>query len=149
MKICISLTYFTEVIFLKVTMKSYSCMFLVIYVTQHIKGTSCRKTQFWVMSWKVEYLKMCCDLVESVRSWQHWLWDMARKRNDFLLLFWESFNCSLLWNHWNTGGVFRLMYSSHEHFNQIENWKCHMFNFRLIALDHITYWSTFWAFTHF
>ncbi len=28
--------------------------------------------------------------------------------------------------------------SPNEHFNQIENWKCHMFDFRLISLDHIT-----------
>ncbi len=27
----------------------------------------------------------------------------------------------------------------YEHFNQIENWKCHMFSFRLISLDLITY----------
>ena len=29
-----------------------------------------------------------------------------------------------------------------EHFNQTENWKCHMFKFRLISLDHITYFLT-------
>ena len=29
--------------------------------------------------------------------------------------------------------------SPNEHFNQIENWKCHIFDFRLISLDHITY----------
>ncbi len=26
---------------------------------------------------------MCCDLVESVGSQAHWLWDITRKRNDF------------------------------------------------------------------
>ncbi len=29
--------------------------------------------------------------------------------------------------------------SPNEDFNEIENWKCHMFNFWLIPLDHITY----------
>ena len=29
--------------------------------------------------------------------------------------------------------------SPNEHFSQIENWKCHMFDFRLISLDCITY----------
>ena len=29
--------------------------------------------------------KMCCDLAGSVGSRQHWLWDIARKRNEFLL----------------------------------------------------------------
>ncbi len=28
---------------------------------------------------------MCCDLAGSVRSRQHWLWDIARKINEFLL----------------------------------------------------------------
>ena len=31
--------------------------------------------------------------------------------------------------------------SPNEHSNQIENWKCHIFNFRLISLDRITYES--------
>ena len=29
--------------------------------------------------------KMCCDLVGSVRSRQHWFRDISRKRNEFLL----------------------------------------------------------------
>ena len=29
--------------------------------------------------------KSSCDLAESVRSWEHWLCDLARKRNAFLL----------------------------------------------------------------
>ncbi len=28
---------------------------------------------------------LCCDLAESVRSQEHWLWDIARKRNEFIL----------------------------------------------------------------
>ncbi len=35
-------------------------------------------------------------------------------------------------------GVSANCISLNEHLNQIENWKCHMFNFRLISLDHIT-----------
>ncbi len=31
---------------------------------------------------------MCCNLAESVRSWEHWLWDIAEKVMNFL--------CSLL-----------------------------------------------------
>ncbi len=29
---------------------------------------------------------MCCDLAGSVGSQRHWLWDITRKRNEFLLL---------------------------------------------------------------
>ncbi len=31
------------------------------------------------------YLYMCYNLVESLRSREHWLWDIARKRDYFLL----------------------------------------------------------------
>ena len=72
---------------------------------------------------------MCCDLVGSVGSWQHWLWHISRKRNEFLL-FWESFNCSLTWNHWTDSSGFSAKCTSpNEHFNQIEIWKCHMCEF--------------------
>ena len=37
---------------------------------------------------------MCCDLAESVRSQEHWLW-YGQKKESISILFWESFNCSL------------------------------------------------------
>ncbi len=85
---------------------------------------------------------ICCDLVESVGSWENWLWDTARKRNEFLWFsaFWESFNCY----NFGTTGLIQMGFSAkftspNEDFNQIENWKCHMLDFRLIPLDRITY----------
>ena len=55
------------------------------------------------------------------------------------LLFWESSNC---YNFVTTGPI-QVGFSANvplfnEYFNQIENWKCHMFDFRLISLDRIT-----------
>ena len=41
-----------------------------------------------------------------------------------------------LWNH--QSGFQAKSTSLKEDFNQIENWKCHMFDFRLILLDRIT-----------
>ncbi len=56
------------------------------------------------------------------------------------LLFWESFNC---YNFGTTGpiqvGFSAKCTSPNEHFNQIENWKCHMFDFRRIPQDRITF----------
>ena len=84
---------------------------------------------------------MCCDLVGSVRSWQHWLWDTARKRNAFLLFSIVLRTLQLLitlepldWFKWDFQ-----QNVPNEDFNQIENWNCHMCYFRLIPLDHITY----------
>ena len=92
----------------------------------------------------LQYHHLCCDLGGSVRSWEQWLRDTARKRNAFLLfaIFWESFNC---YNFGSTGliqvGFSAKCTSRNKDFNQIENWKCHMLDFRLIPLDRITYIS--------
>ncbi len=55
-------------------------------------------------------------------------------------MLWESFNCC---NFGTTGPIqvgFSAKCTSHnEDFNQIENWKCHVCDFRLIPLDHITF----------
>ena len=78
----------------------------------------------------------------SFFSREHWLWDTASKRNGIslfsivlrtlqLLLTLEP----LIYFRWG----FQQNVPLNEHINQIENWKCHMFNFRLIFLDHITH----------
>ena len=90
---------------------------------------------------------MGCYLAESVGSRVHWLWDTARKSNGFLLSSTVSRSLQLLITlyHWsNSGGVFSKMYLSKiiEHFSQIENWKCHIFDFRLSSLNRITYCQT-------
>ncbi len=55
-------------------------------------------------------------------------------------------------NLWNTGpihvGFSAKCTSLNQDFNQIENWKCHMFDFRPIPLDRITYFKTFSASTN-
>ncbi len=62
------------------------------------------------------------------------------------LNFWrspEAISCKFLvcnlWNHWSDlDGLSAKCTSPNENFNQIENWKCHMFDFRLVPLDRIT-----------
>ena len=86
--------------------------------------------------------KMYCDLARSVGSREHKLWDVQpeKERHFFcFLLFWKSFNC------YNFGTTILIQVgfsakctSPNEDFNQIENWKCYMIDFRLIPLDHIT-----------
>ncbi len=88
-------------------------------------------------------LYMCCDLAGSVRKRDHWLRDAARKRNAFLLFSIDLRIVQLLYIFGTTGpiqvGVSAKCTCPNEDFNQIENWKCDMFDFRLIPLDHITY----------
>ena len=50
---------------------------------------------------------MCCDLAESMGSWEHWWWDTARKRNDFFL-----FSVVLIPTFSDSSGVFSKMYLS-------------------------------------
>ncbi len=102
----------------------------------------------WVCGHYAIYVLRSSGITGSVRSREHWLWwDTARKRNALLyclLLFWESFNC---YNFGKNGpiqaGFAAKCSSPNEDFNQVENWKCYMFDFRLIPLDHITYISPF------
>ena len=71
---------------------------------------------------------MCRDLVESVRSQEHWLWDIARKRNDFLL-FSIILRILQLFITLESLVQFRWGFQQNvpnEHSNQIENWKCHV-----------------------
>ncbi len=84
--------------------------------------------------------KMCCDLVESVGSGEHCLWDTSRKRNEFLLF---SIVLRILQLLITLEPLAQVEFSAKctsqdKHFNQIENWKCHMFEFWLISLDRIT-----------
>ncbi len=55
------------------------------------------------------------------------------------LLFWESFNCyNFGTTHPIQVGFSAKSTSPNKNFDQIENWKCHMFDFWLIPLDRIT-----------
>ena len=89
--------------------------------------------------------KMCCDLVGSVGSREYWLWDIAWKRNAFILfsIVLRIFSC---YNFGTTGpiqaGFSAKCTSPNEDFNEVENSKCRMFNFRLILLDCITNYPT-------
>ena len=53
----------------------------------------------------------------------------------FPLLFWESFNC---YNFGTTGPIQMGFSAKCTSPNQIENWKCHLCDFWLISLYHIT-----------
>ncbi len=59
---------------------------------------------------------MCYGLAESVGNREHWLWDITRKKNEFLLfsIVWESFNWSWHWNHWFDVGGIQQMYLSNK-----------------------------------
>ncbi len=76
----------------------------------------------------------------SVGSREHSLCIQPGKGMHFcFLLCWESFNCY----NFGTTGPIQVSFSErctspNEDFNQIENWKCRMFDFRLIPLDRIT-----------
>ena len=79
---------------------------------------------------------MCCNLAESFGSREHWLWDIARKRNKFLLFSIVLRILQLLitlepldWFRWGFQQNVPLQM----------NRKCHMFEFWLISLDRITY----------
>ncbi len=93
------------------------------------------------------------DLAESVKSQEHLLWDIARMRNEFLLFSIVLKSPSITHNFGTTGsiqvGFSAKCTSPNEYFNQIENWKCHMFNFRLISIDRITYCNMFYHSTSF
>ncbi len=88
---------------------------------------------------------MCCNLAESVGSREHniWLWDNSWKKEWISFVFYCSENPSIAHNFEITGpiqvGVSEMYTSPNEHVNQIENWKCHMFEFKMISLDRITY----------
>ncbi len=101
---------------------------------------------FWMHLSSLPYLRFRIPYVlrfsGSVGRQEHWLWDTDRKRNAILLcflLFWESF----IWYSFGTTGPIQVGFSAkcvlpNEDFNQIEIWKCDMFDFRLIPLDRIT-----------
>ncbi len=66
----------------------------------------------------------------------------SQKKNWISIVFYCSENYSIAHKLGTTGpiqvGVSAKCISPNEHFNQIENWKCHMCEFWLISLDHIT-----------
>ncbi len=95
------------------------------------------------MAWLCQH--MSYDLAESVGSWEHWLWGIARERNDFLLFSNYFENPSTAHNFGTTGliqvGISAKCTSQNEHLNQIENWNCHRLDCALISLDRITHYS--------
>ena len=62
----------------------------------------------------------------------------SQKKEQISFVFYRSENPSIAHNFGITGpiqvGVSAKCTSPNKHFNQIENWKCHMFDFRLISL---------------
>ena len=78
---------------------------------------------------------MCCDLVESVGCQDN------QKKEWIAFVFYCLENPSGAHKFGTTGpihvGVSAQCTSPNEHLNQVENKKCHMFNFRLIPLDNI------------
>ncbi len=103
-----------------------------------IRGENCIQLNYQSDEYPlVGHTCMCYNLAGSIGSREHWLWDIARK--------WM--NPSIAQNFGTTSpiqmGVSEKCTYQNEHFNQIENWKCHLFDFRLISLDCITYDSSY------
>ena len=96
---------------------------------------------------KINTNKPICvmDLAESIRSREHWLWDTASKRDLICFVFYCFGNPSIAYNFGTTGpiqvGFSAKCTSPNELFNEIENRKYHIFDFRLTSLDRITSYS--------
>ena len=103
----------------------------------------------WIIYWwKNDH--MCCDLAESVRSWEHWLWDKARKRTVFplfsivlrilqLLIVLEP-QVQFSWD-FQQNDLSKLALQSNK---KTENVTCSTLD--LIPLDHIKYLAVQWKF---
>ena len=85
---------------------------------------------------------MWCDLVESVTSREHWLWEITRKRNEFLLFSIVIILRILQLLKFGLEPLVRFKWgfsakcaSPNGHFHQIENWKCHMFDIVRLHTD--------------
>ena len=91
------------------------------------------------------YGYMCCNLAESVGTWKlgELIVRYSQKKEWISFVFYCFENPSNAHNFGTTGpiqvGFSAKCTSPNEHINQIENWKCHIFDFRLISLDRITY----------
>ena len=91
---------------------------------------------------KGTFYQLCYDLVESFWGQEHWLWDIGRNKLISFAFYYVE-NPSIAHN-FGTTGLIQVWFSAkctplNEHFNQIENWKCHMFDIRLISLDCIRF----------
>ncbi len=78
-------------------------VFIINAVTENI----------WQIVYEAVWGYICYDLAESVGSWEQWLLDVARKRNEFLFVFCCFNYPSIAHNHWSdSGGVFSKMHFS-------------------------------------
>ncbi len=118
----------------------------------HAKSKNCHNAMRHIFKWRWFFSIMIKGFVLCQHSTSYVMWSskMSRELTNIdleiepnkgnksfcFLLFWESFNCF----NFGTTGPIQVRFSAkcippNEDFNQIENWKCHMFNFRLIPLD--------------
>ena len=88
---------------------------------------------------------MCCNLAGSVRSLVAFFVRYSQKKKCISFVFYYSENPSIAHNLGTTEpiqvGFSSKCTSPNDYFNQIEYWKCDMFDFRLIPPDHITHLS--------
>ncbi len=86
-----------------------------------------------------------CVLQSSGISWRSAVLIVRyNQKKECISVFYCFENPSIAHNLRTTGPIqvgFSAKYTSaNKHFNQIENWKCHIFYFRMISLFHITYY---------
>ncbi len=100
---------------------------IVLYL--QVCGATFSKPYCYLLN-KQAFHNMCYDLTESVGSREHWLWDITRKRNEFLLFSIVLKILQLLvtlepliWFRWD----FHLSMNTSIKY---KNWKCHKFDFR-------------------
>ncbi len=99
-----------------------------------------RKLWFWC-----GYL--CCDLAEhqlEVGSIDDC--EIYPEKECISFVFYCSENPSIAHNFGTTSPI-QVEFSPIQ-ISQLENWKCHMLDFRLISLDHITFFCKLWVFHH-
>ncbi len=85
---------------------------------------------------------MCCNLAGLVLNREHWLLRYSKKKECISIVFYCSENLSIAITLFGTTGSIQAGFaakctSPNEDFNHVENWKCHMFDFRPIPLDRI------------
>ncbi len=132
------------------TIKWHKLFFSTCLLTNEIQ--LCIFFSPWIIYWwKNDH--MCCDLAESVRSWEHWLWDKARKRTVFplfsivlrilqLLIVLEP-QVQFSWD-FQQNDLSKLALQSNK---KTENVTCSTLD--LIPLDHIKYLPVQWKLNFF
>ena len=87
--------------------------------------------------WLEQICHMCYDLAQWVGNWEHWLAHSLKK--EWISFVFYCFENPSITRNFGTTGPIQVGYFSKWALQS--NRKCHMFDFRLIILDRITYFK--------